>query len=143
MSSACLSAGWAPGTRSKSSGAPGSKNPEEELPPVPSYQFAFWATFTISELRARRRFQGVTLTFQLLQAACHLRVLFPCGLEEGGVWPAVEPKEWVWPFLGEHLKGSWKNPECIWEGAAGPTGKTPEQERREFHTPWGLVEPPV
>lgn len=33
---ACLSVGWAPGKHSVSSGAPGSENPEEELPSVPS-----------------------------------------------------------------------------------------------------------
>lgn len=97
----------------------------------------------ISELRARRRSQGVALTFPLLQAACHLRVLFPCSTEEGGVWPAAELKERVWPFLGEHLKGSWQNPERMWEGAGGPAGRTPEQERREFQKPWGLSEPLV
>lgn len=54
--------------------------------------------------------QGVALTFQLLQAACHLRVLFLCSMLEGGIWPAAEPTEQVWPFLGEHLKGSWQDP---------------------------------
>lgn len=68
--------GWAPGTSAVSSGAAGSKNPEEGLPTVPGAQSAFWATFTIAALHARRRFQGVALTFQLLQAACHLPVLF-------------------------------------------------------------------
>lgn len=54
--------------------------------------------------------QGVALTFQLLQAACHLRVLFLRSVLEGGIWPAAEPTEQVWPFLGEHLKGSWQDP---------------------------------
>lgn len=54
--------------------------------------------------------QGVALTFQLLQAACHLRVLFLRSVLEGGIWPATEPTEQVWPFLGEHLKGSWQDP---------------------------------
>lgn len=36
LSPACLSAGWAPGKHSVTSGAPGSENPEEELPSVPS-----------------------------------------------------------------------------------------------------------
>lgn len=69
---ACLDSGRAAGTECLCAGAPGSENPDEE----PPCQLAFWATFTSSELHARRRLQGVALTFQLLQAACHLGVLF-------------------------------------------------------------------
>lgn len=67
--------------------------------------------------------RGVVLTFQLLQAACHLRVLFPRSMLEGGIWPATEPTEQVWPFLGEHLKGSWQDPEY-------KAGNTPEGGRK-------------
>lgn len=54
-------------------------------------QFAFWATFSSSEFQARRRAQGVALTFPLLQAARQLRVLFLRRGEEGGIWPAQSP----------------------------------------------------
>lgn len=64
--------------------------------------------------------QGVALTFQLLQAACHLRVLFLRSVLEGGIWPATEPTEQVWPFLGEHLKGSWQDPRIqSWKRSRG------------------------
>lgn len=64
--------------------------------------------------------RGVVLTFQLLQAACHLRVLFPRSMLEGGIWPATEPTEQVWPFLGEHLKGSWQDPRIqSWKHSRG------------------------
>lgn len=65
--------------------------------------------------------RGVVLTFQLLQAACHLHVLFLRSMLEGGIWPATEPTEQVWPFLGKHLKGSWQDPEY-------KAGSTPEGE---------------
>lgn len=42
---------------------------------------------------------------------------------EGGIWPATEPTEQVWPFLGEHLKGSWQDPEY-------KAGNTPEGGRK-------------
>lgn len=44
---------------------------------------------------------------------------------EGGIWPATEPTEQVWPFLGEHLKGSWQDPEY-------KAGNTPGGEGREL-----------
>lgn len=83
--------------------------PRRGTPLAPISQFAFWATFTSCEFHAQET-QGVALTFQLLQAACHLRVLFLRSMLEGGIWPAAEPTEQVWPFLGEHLKGSWQDP---------------------------------
>lgn len=80
--------------------------------------------------------QGVVLTFQLLQAGCHLHVLFLRSMLEGGIWPAAEPTEQVWPFLGKHLKGSWQNPES-------KAGNAPEGEGRELQKTQRLSEPPV
>lgn len=76
--------------------------------------------------------QGVVLTFHLLQAACHLHVLFLRGMLEGGIWPATEPTEQVWPFLGEHLKGSWQDPE--YKAGNAPEGEGRELQRTRRHS---------
>ena len=45
---------------------------------------------------------------------------FYAACERVGIWPAAEPTEQVWPFLGEHLKGSWQDPQIqSWKRARG------------------------
>jgi hypothetical protein len=62
---------------------------------------------------------------------------------EGGIWPAAEPSDQVWPFLGEHLKGSWqRSPNANQRRLLGSL-ETLQGGREEFQKAKGFSEPPI
>lgn len=117
-------AGGAPGSGIASSGAAAPRTPRRNFPRLLAHSLRSGQPLPSRAPRSEET-SGCRADISTPPRCLSPPCLSLSSREEGGVWPAAGPREQVWPFLGEHLKGSWQDPERIGEGAAGPTGNTP------------------
>lgn len=67
---------------------------------------------------------------------------FHAAPKRGGVWPASEPKERVWPFLGEHFKGSLgRTLNACGRGLAGPLEELQSRREESSRNPGDFLSP--